>query len=209
MGQVDSPPRRYTPEEYFAIEAQSEVRHDYVEGEIFAMAGGSKSHNILAQNAALSLRVALWGQGCQVFVENVRLEAKEKSYYTYPDVFISCDPTDRHDPYLVRQPVVTVEILSPSAAEYDRPTKFENYQKLPSLRHYLLVGQSAWTVEWFRRDDAGQWIYTLLTGPDGVLEIPDLGLVLKLRELYEDTDVAPLCVLPSAEDGGMSSFEPG
>ena len=92
--------------------------------------------------------------------------------------------------------VLIVEILSPSTAEYDHTTKFENYQKLPSLRHYLLISQSAWIVEWFRRDDTGQWIYTLLSSPASTLEIPDLGLVLPLRELYEDTDVAPLRVMP-------------
>jgi Uma2 family endonuclease len=209
MGQAAELPRQYTPEEYFALEARSEIRHEYFEGEVFAMAGGSKSHNVLAQNAALGLRASLRGRGCQVFIENVRLEAKEKKYYTYPDVMVSCDPTDRYDPYLVRRPVLIAEILSPSTADYDRTTKFENYQKMPSLRHYLLISQAAWIVEWFRRDEAGQWIYTLLTGPDSILEIPDLGLVLPLRELYDDTDVAPLRTMPSAEEGGMSPVAAG
>ncbi|MGI4739218.1 MAG: hypothetical protein ACRYG7_28970 [Janthinobacterium lividum] len=84
-------------------------------------------------------------------------------------------------------------------AEHDRTKKFANYQKLPTLRHYLLVSQTAWVVEWFRRDEAGQWIYTLLSTPDSVLEIPDLGLVLALRELYEDTDVAPLRAQPAPD----------
>jgi Uma2 family endonuclease len=207
MGPADSQPRRYTPEEYFALEERSEVCHEYLEGEVFAMAGGSKSHNLLVQSAATSLRLSLRGRGCQVFAENVRLEVKENKYYTYPDVVVSCDLIDRQDPYFVRQPVLLVEVLSPSTAEYDHTTKFENYQKIAGLQHYLLVSQAAWIVEWFRRDEAGQWIYTLLTGPDATLEIPDLGLVLPLRELYEDTDVALLRVLPSAETGGISSIE--
>lgn len=204
MGQAEPPTRRYTPDEYFALEAQSEIRHEYFEGEVFAMAGASKPHNLLAQNISVSLRASLRGQGCQVFIESVRLEAREKSYYTYPDVVVSCDPVDRHDPYMVRQPLLIIEILSPSTAEYDRTTKFDNYQKMPSLRHYLLISQAAWIVEWFRRDEAGQWIYTLLTGPDTTLEIPDLGLVLPLRELYEDTDVAPLRLLPGAAESGLN-----
>lgn len=190
MGQAETSTRHYTPAEYFALEAQSDVRHEYFAGEVFAMAGASKAHNLLTQNMALSLRASLRGKGYQVFIENVRLAVKEKFYYTYPDVVVSCDPADRHDPYLLRQPVLIAEILSPSTADYDRTTKFENYQQMPSLRHYLLISQSAWIVEWFQRDKAGQWIYTLLTGPDSVLEIPDLGLVLPLRELYDDTDVA-------------------
>ena len=204
MGQAELQPHRYTPEEYFALENRSEVRHEYFEGEVFAMAGGSKVHNFLVQNASTKMRTSLRGKGCQVFASDVRLEAKERFYYTYPDVVVTCDPADHRDPYLVRYPVLIAEVLSPSTAEYDHTTKFENYQKMPSLRHYLLLSQAAWIVEWFRRDDAGQWIYTLLTGPDSILEIPDLGLVLPLRELYEDTDVAPLRVMPSAEEGGLS-----
>jgi Uma2 family endonuclease len=98
-----------------------------------------------------------------------------------------------------------VGVLSSSTVEYDRTTKFDNYQKAPSLRHYLLISQSAWIVEWFRRDEAGQWVYTLLTGPDSTLEISDLGLVLPLRELYEDTDVAPLHTMPGAGVGPLGS----
>ena len=204
MGPPKSTPRRYTPEEYFALENRSEVRHEYFEGEVFAMAGASKVHNFLVQNASTKMRTSLRGKGCQVFASDVRLEAKERFYYTYPDVVVTCDPADHRDPYLVRYPVLIAEVLSPSTAEYDHTTKFENYQKMPTLRHYLLLSQAAWIVEWFRRDEAGQWIYTLLTGPDSILEIPDLGLVLPLRELYEDTDVAPLRVMPSAEEGGLS-----
>ena len=190
--------RHYTPEEYFELETTSEVRHEYFEGEVFAMAGASKSHNVLAQNLAAGLRAALRGKGCQTFMEDVRLVMKENVHYVYPDVLVTCDPTDRRDAYLVRHPVLIAEVLSPSTGEYDRTEKFANYQKIPSLRHYLLVSQTAWVVEWFRRDEAGQWIYTLLHEPTGVLKIPDLGLVLPLHELYEDTDVAPLRATPVA-----------
>ncbi|MFD1468463.1 Uma2 family endonuclease [Hymenobacter caeli] len=199
MGHAELQTRRYTAEEYFALEAASEVRHEYFDGEIFAMAGASKSHNLLAQNVASGLRGGLRGKGCQVFMEDVRLVVKENNHYAYPDVLVSCDPDDRRDPYLVRQLVLIVEVLSPSTAEYDRTEKFAQYQKLPSLRHYLLVSQTAWVVEWFRRDEVGQWIYTLLSEPTDVLEIPDLGLHLPLAELYDDTDVAPLRVAPLAQ----------
>jgi Uma2 family endonuclease len=198
MGQAELQPRRYTPEEYFALEKRSEVRHEYFEGEVFAMAGASVTHNLIKGNFIAGLRPGVRQRGCRYVDENVRLVVLEKGFYTYPDIMVSCDPTDRNESYTWCKPVLIVEVLSPSTSEYDRTTKFENYQKIASLRHYLLISQSAWTVEWFRRDEAGQWIYTLLTGPDATLEIPDLGLVLPLRELYEDTDVAPLLVLPSA-----------
>lgn len=204
MGQADSQPRRYTPKEYFALEARSEVRHEYFEGEVFAMAGASVTHNLIKGNFIAGLRPGVRQRGCRYVDENVRLAVSEEVFYTYPDVMVSCDPADRHESYTWRQPVLIAEVLSPSTSEYDRTTKFENYQKIPSLRHYLLISQSAWIVEWFRRDEAGQWIYTLLTGPDSTLKIPDLGLVLPLRELYEETDVAPLRVMPSAEESGIS-----
>lgn len=103
----------------------------------------------------------------------------------------------------MRLPVLIAEVLSPGPAEYDRTEKFTNYQKVPSLRHYLLLSQVSWTVEWFRRDEAGQWIYTVLHDPAAVLEIPDLNLRLPLVELYEDTDVAPLRPQPRPDPGQL------
>ena len=192
--------RRYTPAEYFVLEAQSEVRHAYFDGEVFAMAGGTKSHNLITQNFTLALRGCLRGKGCQVFMEDVRLAVQEGFHYTYPDVVVSCDPADRRDVYLVRQPVLIVEVLSTSTAEYDRSRKFNQYKKLASLRHYILVSQTAWVLEWFRRDDLGQWIHTVLSDPADVLEIPDLHLHLPLAEVYDDTDVAPLLLAPAPEN---------
>jgi Uma2 family endonuclease len=139
MEPAEPQPRRYTPEEYFALEERSEVRHEYFEGEVFAMAGASKSHNLIKGNLIAGLHPNVRQRGCRLFDENVRLEVREKIYYTYPDVVVSCDPTDHRDPCLVRYPVLIVEVLSPSTAEYDCTTKFENYQKMPSLRNYLLI----------------------------------------------------------------------
>ncbi len=199
MGQAELQKQHYTPEEYFALEAASEVRHEYFEGEVFAMAGASIPHNLIKGNLVAALRPEARRRGCRVLDENVRLEVRENSLYVYPDVLVTCDVADRRATHTVRHPVLIAEILSPSTAEYDRTEKFANYQKLPSLRHYLLVSQAAWVVEWFRRDEAGQWIYTLLPEPAAVLTIPDLGLTLPLRELYEDTDVAPLRAMPEPD----------
>ena len=185
--------RRYTPEEYFALEAQSEVRHEFFDGEVFAMAGGTKSHNLIAQNITMGFRAALRGRGCQVFMEDVRLAVQDDFHYAYPDVVVSCDPADRRDPYLVRQPLLIVEVLSPSTAEYDRSRKFNQYKKLVSLRHYVLVSQTAWVREWFRRTEGNEWVYTVLSDPTDVLEIADLDLRLPLADVYEDTDVGPPC----------------
>ena len=120
---------RYTAAEYFALEAQSEVRHEYFDGGIFAMAGGTKSHNLIKNNMMAALRASVRSRGCRVYDESVRLAVQDDFHYTYPDVVVTCDPTDRRDPYLIRQPVPIVEVLSPSTAEYDRSLKFNQYKK--------------------------------------------------------------------------------
>jgi Uma2 family endonuclease len=199
MGQPDSPPRHYTLKEYFALQEKNSAKYEYIEGEAFALGGASLAHNLIKGNLVAALRPPVRRKGGRVLDESVLLVVRANAFYTYPDVLVTTDPADRRDPYLVRQPLLLAEVLSPATAEYDRTEKFANYQKLPSLRHYLLISQNAWVVEWFRRDDAGQWVYTLLSTPDDVLEIPDLGLSLPLRELYEDTDVAPRRVLPGLE----------
>ncbi|GAA4361075.1 Uma2 family endonuclease [Hymenobacter saemangeumensis] len=196
MGHAEQQKRRYTPAEYFALEEQSVVRHEYFDGEVFAMAGASKAHNTIAQNLVIALRSALRGQRCQVFMEGVRLAVQENFYYTYPDVMVSCAPADFQDEYLVRQPVLIMEVLSPSTAEYDRTEKFSQYRKLASLQHYILVSQATWAMDWYRRDEAGQWIHRLLTEPADILDISDLGLRLPLVEVYEASGIAPIRLGP-------------
>ena len=198
MGQSETP-RRYSFAEYFDLEKQSEMRHEYIDGNILEVTGVTISHSLITQNIALSMRKAVREKGCRSFSKGVLTEVKENFHYTYPDVVVSCDPDDRRDPYLVRRPVLIVEVLSPSTAEYDRSRKFNQYKKLPSLRHYVLVSQTAWVLEWFRRDEAGQWIYTVLSDPADVLEIPDLNLRLPLANVYDDTDVSPLQLAPQPD----------
>lgn len=207
MGQTEPQPRRYTLEEYFAFEARSEMHYEYLAGEVVALGSGSVAHNIIKSNLVEGLRRSILNNRRysshvhQLVDGDTPVAVQEADFYAYPDAMVSPDPIDRKSYDAWRQPVLIAEVLSASTAAYDSTTKFANYQKIHSLRHYLLISQAAWIVEWFRRDEAGQWIYTLLTGPDSTLEIPDLGLVLPLRELYEDTDVAPLRVMPGAGEG--------
>jgi len=199
MAQPATPPRHYTLKEYFALQEKNAAKYEYIEGEAFAVGGTTLTHNLIKGNLVAALRPAARRHSGRVLDESVLLVVRANAFYTYPDVLLTVDPADRRDPYLVRHPLLLAEVLSPATAEYDRTEKFANYQQLPSLRHYLLISQSAWVVEWFRRDEAGQWVYTLLRTPESVLDIPDLDLRLPLRELYEDTDVAPRRVLPGLE----------
>ena len=198
-------PRRYTVEEYFALEERGDARHEFFEGEVFAMAGESTAHNLIALNIAAELRVAVRGRGCRVFMEGIQLAVREGRHYAYPDVMVTCDPDDLQAPRRVRHPVLLVEVLSPSTAAYDRRQKFRQYKQLPALRHYLLVSQSQWLVEWFRRTPEDGWLYEALTGPAERLAIPELNLELTVAQIYEDAGVAPLRLTPPPTDDDAES----
>ena len=142
-------PRRYTTDEYFALEAQSDLRHEFFAGEVFAMAGESIAHNTISLNVAMACRQALRGKRCRVQMEGIQLAVEANRHYTYPDIVVSCDPQDQHEQQRPHHPVFIVEVLSPSTEAYDRGLKFNQYKKLPSLRHYLLVSQKTWLVEWY------------------------------------------------------------
>jgi Uma2 family endonuclease len=195
MGREEQGPRRYTVEEYLASEEQSEVRHEYFDGEVFAMAGAEVSHNLIGLNFAASFRQALRGRPCRTVMEGVQLAVQEGRHYTYPDVMVTCDPADQQAKRILRAPVLLIEVLSPSTAEYDRGRKFNQYKQLPSLQHYLLVSQTSWLVEWYRREANNIWSFTPLVEADDALVIPDLNINLTVAEIYEGTDVAPLRIV--------------
>ena len=119
------------------------------------MAGESIAHNIIAQNFVLALRPALRGKNYQVMMETVQLAVGANRHYTYPDIVVSCDPQDRQESRRLHQPVLIVEVLSPSTEAYDRGLKFNQYKKLPSLRHHLLVSKKTWLVEWYQLSEHG------------------------------------------------------
>jgi len=192
MGQAELQPFQYTPEEYFALEEKSEVRHEFYEGEIFAMAGASIAHNTIAGNFYIALRSSLRGKKCRAQMEAVRLAVQENQHYTYPDVMVSCDPADQRESQQLHHPVLIVEVLSPSTEAYDRGLKFNQYKKLPSLRHYLLVSQTTWLVEWYQLTEHGAWAHTALAEAEDALAIPELGLAMTLAEVYEEAGVVPM-----------------
>ncbi|MDO7849875.1 Uma2 family endonuclease [Hymenobacter sp. M29] len=195
MGQAEPQPRRYTVEEYLAMEKQSEVRHEFFEGEIFAMAGADISHNLIGGNFLVAFKQALRGKPCRALMEGVQLAMQEGRHYTYPDVMITCDAADQQAKRIVKAPVLLVEILSPSTSEYDRGRKFNQYKQLPSLQHYLLVSQECWLVEWLQPLESGRWSHTMLLEPEDALAIPNLNINLTVGEIYEGTEVAPLKIV--------------
>ena len=195
-------PRRYTTKEYFALEEKGEIRHEFFEGEVFAMVGESIAHNIIAQNFVLALRPALRGKNCQVIMETVQLAVEANRHYTDPDpdIVVSCDQQDRQGSRRRHHPVLIVEVLSPSTEAYDRGLKFNQYKKLPSLRHYLLVSQKTWLVEWYQLSEHGVWGHTALAEAADAVIIPELNLTLALEQIYEEAGVAPMKAGFAAEE---------
>lgn len=174
--------------EYLEAESKSEVRHEYLGGQVFAMAGGSKAHNIITLNIASRLRSLLRGNACDVFMSDMKVKLKaanqNKTIFYYPDVLITCNPEDR-DKYFVNYPCVIFEVLSSSTEASDRREKLVNYQTMSSLQEYVLVSQDEIKVEVYRQDLEGDWTMEVL-GSDDILVLSSINLSLTMADIYED-----------------------
>ncbi|KIG17085.1 hypothetical protein DB30_03682 [Enhygromyxa salina] len=170
--------------EYLALEADSEVRLEFVDGSVYAMAGGTPEHARLAMAIGAELRVVLRAKGCAVYSSDLKLRIDATNRSTYADVAVVCGD-ERHadiDPNAVTNPTIIVEVLSPSTEAADRGEEWRHYQRLPSLREYVLISQDEPYVEVFRRDE---WILrTSVAG--GVLELPSHGVSIAVDAIYAD-----------------------
>lgn len=179
---------RFTYEEYLAYERDSELKHEYIAGEIVAMAGGTQRHSALAVNVATALRISR-PAGCTVFQSDMRLRVLATGVATYPDVSMVCGPSepDPADPSntTITNPSLLVEVLSTSTEQYDRGFKWQEYQKIPSLKEYVLVSQYPARVEVYRRQ-GDRWEYFSAT--EGIVELSS-GATLDLAFLYADLPV--------------------
>lgn len=152
------PQRHYCVDDYFAVEATSSIRHEYHNGEIFAMAGASVAHNDITANIVATLRLTLRETGCRAFGSDLRL-VTPGGLYTYPDVMVICGRIDLTPgrPDTVTNPVLLVEVLSDATRDYDRGEKFTLYKAIPALREYLLIDQDQVAVEHFQFQQEGRW----------------------------------------------------
>lgn len=185
MPQVDRQPR-HSPEEYLALDRRAEVKSEYIDGEIVAMAGASREHNLIALNFAAELHFQLKGHPCETYMADMRLGVDLAHNYAYPDVAVVCgEPEfldDSHSDILLN-PTVLVEVLSPSTEDYDRGRKFARYRRLGTLTDYVLVAQDRMQVEHYTR--AGmRWSLVEYGEPDAVIELPSIGCCLTLADVY-------------------------
>ncbi len=179
------PRHHYTYAEYLAFERDSPTKHEFCDGEILAMAGGSLRHSALASRVSAALEAGR-GPGCVAFQSDLRVRVLATGRTTYPDATVVCGPIER-DPAdgsgeTITNPTLLVEVLSPSTEEYDRGEKWTDYQLVPSLREYVLVSQREARVERYRRLPSGSWEYADVT--QGTVEL-STGAVLDLAKLYD------------------------
>ena len=179
--------RKYTLEEYVRLEEYANVRHEFLDGQIYAMAGGTPEHGTYAANVIGLLTSQLVGKPCRVQTSDVRIRVKATGLDTYPDASVVCGHAERdsNDPNAIVNPVVLVEVLSPSTEEYDQGEKLEHYQRVESLREVVFVQHREQRVDVVRRQQDGSWLTTSGTSGD-TLELESLGCSLSVDSVYRD-----------------------
>lgn len=171
-------------EDYLAAEEASDVRHEYLGGLAYAMAGETRNHNLIIGNLYFHLRNHLKGGPCNLFTSDIRVNFNIRSdeYYYYPDIIVTCDPRDNHERF-VRHPKLLLEVLSESTERVDKREKFFAYTSIGSLEEYVLVSQADREVTVFRR--ATDWRAEKFAGLDATLTLASLGITLALASIYE------------------------
>jgi len=177
-------------DDYLVGEQQSDIRHEYVAGQVFAMAGASETHNRIAGNLFFHLRAATRGTPCGVFIGDMKIRVAAHDAFYYPDVLLTCASEDA-DPFYKTAPCLIAEVLSPTTELTDRREKLIAYRALASLRYYILIAQDCRRVEVYSRDEAGDWRHQVYEhGGEIVFDCPPLHPRLTLDDVYEDVVLA-------------------
>ena len=180
-----------SPEAYLAIERQSACKSEYVAGEMFAMAGASRRHNLIVANVIRILGNQLLASPCNVYPSDMRLKIPHTGRYTYPDVVVACAEEQFEDEHrdTLLNPVVIIEVLSDSTEAYDRGKKFEEYQRIESLVEYVLIAQDHHSVEHYVRQDQRTWIYSAFQSLEDIVLLNTIECQLVLQDVYAKVDL--------------------
>lgn len=181
-----------TPDEYLTVERRSEHRSEYFDGEIFAMTGASRRHNLISLNVGAELRSQLRGRGCEVYVSDMRVRISAANIYTYPDVVAACGEPEFEDAEVdtLVNPTLIVEVSSKSTVSYDREAKFDYYRTIPSLLEYVLVSQNTPHVTQYVKQPDGRWLLADIRGAEARVELSSVGCALTLAEIYERVEMS-------------------
>lgn len=193
---MSTQPKTYqTPEEYLAFERQNEYKSEYIDGEMVAMTGASRRHNIIAVNITAALHPQLRGRPCETYAGDMRVKiASRREYaYTYPDVVVVCGEPQFEDGHLdtLINPTVLIEVLSESTERYDRGKKFSFYRMIESLAEYVLVAQDEHRVEQYVKQPDGRWLLSDHHSLDDVVELASVQCTLALRAVYAKIVLPP------------------
>ena len=172
-----APKTPMTHQQFLDWDAHEPLRHEFVHGEVFSMAGAEERHVMLAGNVYVALRAHLRGTPCRTFITDMKLRVEAADAYFYPDVMVTCSSADATDPLVKREPTLVVEVLSPGTAAYDRGEKFAAYRMLPSLLEVLLVDPDTRRCDLYRKGADGLWVlHPFEPGQDVRLLSVDLAL---------------------------------
>ncbi len=176
-----------TSEEYLAFERKAATKHEYLNGQIVAMSGASFAHNFITVNIATSLHVQLMEGDCRVATSDMRVKVPEIDSYFYPDVVVVCGEPRAEDATFdtLLNPVLIVEVLSPSTEGYDRGEKFDHYQQIVSLKDYILISQDEVRVEHYCRQES-EWLQSEFQGLEDALSLLSIGCELRLLDIYQN-----------------------
>lgn len=193
---MTSQPKTYlTPEEYLAVERRNEYKSEYIDGEMIAMVGASRRHNIISVNLTREISQQLRGRPCEIYVNDmrVRIASRREYAYTYPDVAVVCGEPQFEDDHLdtLLNPTVLIEVLSESTERYDRGKKFSFYRTIESLAEYVLVAQDEYRIEQYVRQPDDRWLLSDHRRPEDSVELASVQCVLALREVYEKVSLPP------------------
>jgi Uma2 family endonuclease len=185
---VSSLPSYYlSPEEYLAVERKAEYKSEYLDGVMYAMAGGSERHNLIAANIIIAIGVQLRDRPCRVYPSDLKVRVPNSKRFFYPDISVVCGETkfadDERD--VILNPVLIVEVLSESTAAFDRGKKFLSYQQIDSLQEYLLVSQDEVIVERYIKQNNDTWLYTKAVGLGETITLPSIECEVALRDIYD------------------------
>jgi Uma2 family endonuclease len=183
--------KHYTPEEYLALERQAQCKSEYYAGEIFAMAGASRWHNLIVTNVLRELSLQLKGRPCTTYPSDMRVKVSPTGLYTYPNVTVVCGEAQFEDNQqdTLLNPTLIVEVLSESTEAYDRGGKFAHFRKLTSLMEYVLITQTKPHIEHYVRQPDNRWLLSEVDSLPDAIHLPSIDCHLALAEVYDKVDI--------------------
>jgi Uma2 family endonuclease len=179
-----------TPEEYFAWEEQQTEKYEYIDGEVYAMGGGSVNHGRIAIRFTAMLDAHLEGRNCVTGNSDIKVNIAGTSNYVYPDASVTCNDDDRNNTKHFTYPCLIVEVLSNSTEAYDRGNKFRLYSKNPVLQDYLLVSSTNIEIDLYHKNDAGEWVITNYQAGD-TIALRSIGLSFPIEQVYRGLELTP------------------